>query len=96
MFKQKRTIQGFGLALLAVLTLSSCTDEEVIFRRVVFDEVPAEAMSFLGYSDSETKLTVCGNCHVGQQSKWVQTAHADAWDGLQQSPGAQEFCESCR
>jgi len=96
MHRHGRTAQGLGLALVAILTASSCVDEEIVFRdRVLFDEVPAEAMGFLGYSNSETKLTVCGNCHVGQQSRWIQTAHADAWDGLQQSPGAQEFCESC-
>jgi hypothetical protein len=32
---------------------------------------------------------------VSKQSAWVLTAHADAWNGLQSSGGAQEFCEGC-
>ncbi|MBK7596899.1 MAG: hypothetical protein IPJ11_17230 [Gemmatimonadetes bacterium] len=30
----------------------------------------------LGYYKVSTKQTTCGNCHVGHQSRWVQTKHA--------------------
>jgi len=86
------------LAPIAVLALASagCVDEKIVFKeRELFETPPAEAASFLGYSNEEAKLTVCGNCHVGQQTKWVNTAHADAWAGLQGSGHAQETCEGC-
>ncbi|MFW6191848.1 MAG: cytochrome c3 family protein [Gemmatimonadota bacterium] len=76
--------------------LAACTDEEVVFReRPLFEDPPAGAAGFLGYTDQEAKLTVCGNCHIGMQSGWETTGHADAWAGLQESGHAQEFCEGC-
>ncbi|MEX0892548.1 MAG: cytochrome c3 family protein [Gemmatimonadota bacterium] len=86
------------MAPIAALALASagCVDEKIVFKeRELFETPPPEAASFLGYSNEENKLTVCGNCHVGQQTKWVQTAHADAWAGLQDSGHAQAFCEGC-
>lgn len=83
-------------ALLLVVVAGGCTDEKVVFReRPVFEEPPSGAQAFLGYSEQDEKLTVCGNCHVGSQSGWETTGHADAWEGLQASGHAQEFCESC-
>lgn len=91
-----QSIRGVGFALLTLIVASSCVDERVVFRdRVLFDEPPAEAQGMLGYTDVDTKLTVCGNCHVGQQGEWVQTAHADAWVTLEASGQSQDFCESC-
>lgn len=76
--------------------LGACTDEEVVFReRPIFEDPPAGAGSFLGYSEQEDGLTVCGNCHVGFQAEWETTGHAGAWETLQASGGAQEFCEGC-
>lgn len=78
------------------LTLAACVDEQVIFRdRPVFEDPPSAAESFLGYTDRDVKLTVCGNCHVGMQAGWETTGHADAWESLQASGGSQEFCEGC-
>lgn len=89
-----------GVALVVLfltgLALSGCVDEEVVFRdRPLFEDPPAGAANFLGYSDRDAKLTVCGNCHVGVQSNWETTGHAGAWEGLQASGHVEEFCEGC-
>lgn len=91
------------LSLLVVASgaaLASCTDETIIFReRPIYQEPIEAALDFVGYSDPEDedkpKLTVCGNCHIGQQSEWEENAHAMAWEGLQSSDHAQAFCEGC-
>ena len=82
---------------LVALAASACVDEKIVWRTVQdeIEDLPPAAANFVGYSDHATKLTVCGNCHVGQQTKWVNTAHADAWEGLQGSGHAQETCEGC-
>lgn len=70
--------------------------EETIFRdRPLYEDPASGAMGFLGYFDEADGLTACGNCHIGVQSQWETTAHADAWAGLQESGGAQAFCEGC-
>jgi predicted CXXCH cytochrome family protein len=80
----------------ALLVSAACTDTEVIFKeRPLFEDPPAGAEGFLGYSESSSKLTVCGNCHTGAQGQWAMSAHADAWAGLQESGHAQGFCEDC-
>ena len=89
-----------GAALIALfltgMVFGACTDEEVVFReRPIFEDPPAGAQAFLGYSDQDEKLTVCGNCHVGSQSGWETTGHVDAWEGLQASGHANESCEGC-
>jgi predicted CXXCH cytochrome family protein len=86
-----------ALAFLVIMvSLSACTDEEIVFRdRELFEDPPSAALGFLGYTDTTTKLTVCGNCHIGPQGQWEETGHADAWQGLQDSGHAQAFCESC-
>jgi predicted CXXCH cytochrome family protein len=81
------TIVGLG-------TLVGCVDEKIV-ERELFEEPLTAAGSFIGYSDVEDKLTVCGNCHIGPQKAWEGTAHADAWATLQANPAAQEFCEGC-
>ena len=89
---------GFMALLGAVLTLglAGCVDEEVVFQeRPIFQEPPSGAASFLGYSEQEEGVTVCGNCHQGMQSGWETTGHADAWAGLQNSGHANESCEGC-
>lgn len=42
----------------------------------------------------------CAVCHSGgsggtQHTTWEETAHADAWETLQESGGAASFCEGC-
>lgn len=91
----ERRLAGTMAIVLALLTVSAC-EEDVIYRdRVLFENPPANAGSFLGYSDVDDHETVCGNCHVGQQAEWVLTGHADAWEGLQASGHAATFCEGC-
>lgn len=81
------------------LLLVSCTDTETVFiERPFFDDPPAAAASYLGYGTEDARLasfTVCGNCHIGSQSEWEDTNHADAWNTLQASGSAQAFCEGC-
>jgi len=78
---------------------AGCTDTDSVFvERPFFDDPPAASAGFLGYGteqDQAAKLTVCGNCHVGMQGEWEETAHADAWATLEASGHAQPFCEGC-
>jgi hypothetical protein len=85
-----------GAALITATMTWACVDEEIVYRdRELFETPATQAMGMLGYTDSETKLTVCGNCHVGHQADWKETAHADAWEGLQTSSHASATCEGC-
>ena len=79
-----------------LVVASACVDEKIIFQdRELFEAPLTEAQGFLGYSDQEDKLTVCGNCHVGVQVEWNETAHSGAWAGLEDSGHSQQFCEGC-
>lgn len=88
-----------SLPMVMMLVVGACTDTETVFvERPLFDDPPAGASGFLGYGSEDAvteKFTVCGNCHIGSQSEWEGTAHADAWNGLQDSGHAQAFCEEC-
>lgn len=76
--------------------LVSCTDEEVVFQdRELFTSPDPAANGFLGYFDTDEKLTTCGNCHVGKEADWEETNHAQAWAILQNTGSSQAFCESC-
>ncbi|MGD8495632.1 MAG: cytochrome c3 family protein [Gemmatimonadales bacterium] len=90
---------AFVLPIL-VLAASACTDtktKEVIVEveKPLYEDPPAGAAGFLGYDEQADKLTVCGNCHVGQQAEWEGTAHADAWATLEASGHASASCENC-
>lgn len=82
-----------------IVLVAGCTDTETIFvDRPLFDDPPADASGFLGYGTEDAQasnFSVCGNCHIGSQSEWELTAHSDAWTTLQNSGGAQSFCEGC-
>lgn len=81
---------------LALVALSSCVDEKVVFRDGTnFVAPPTAAVGFLGYSDEATKKTICGACHANQQSKWITTRHAGAWATLQTSDHKAATCEGC-
>jgi len=85
------TIVGIGL-----LMGSGCVDEKIVYRDGPnYAPPPAAAASFLGYDDRDSKKTVCGNCHVSQQGKWQETAHADAFRTLEQSGQMQNLCQAC-
>jgi predicted CXXCH cytochrome family protein len=92
-----RIPQPLALLLLSILVgTAGCVDERVVFRdRPILEDLPTEAQGFVGYSDLDRGVTVCGNCHVGRQGDWKQTAHADAWATLQASASPQAFCEAC-
>jgi len=78
--------------ILAALLLGACTKTEYVERDPV-NPPPDAASGFVGYYDSDTKLTTCGNCHSSTQAAWVQTAHAGAWDALPTPQGAN--CVGC-
>jgi predicted CXXCH cytochrome family protein len=80
----------------SALILSACVDEEIVYRdRPLFEDPPAAAVGFLGYSDTLTKRTACGNCHAGQQGAWKTSAHAGAVASLTGSGHAQPACYTC-
>ena len=102
MFGDHRKLFLLPMALLVLGALGACTDETIIYEEIIvtepfplYEEPLEAALGFVGYSDSESKLVVCGNCHVEKQGGWENTGHADAWQGLQDSGGAQGFCEGC-
>lgn len=80
--------------VLIVGLVTSCADEP-FDNRDLFDDPPAGAGAFIGYTDESEKLTVCGNCHVGKQAEWELTGHAEAWETLQESGNALALCENC-
>ncbi len=84
-------------ALLAGAWLvAGCVDEKIVYRDGPnFAAPPASAANFVGYDDQATKLTVCGNCHVGQQARWKDTKHAKAWATLDANAGKQGLCQAC-
>ena len=89
----KNVIPGL---LLMGLVAGACTEEKIVFRdRAPFNPPADAANGFLGYYDVATKQTTCGNCHVGAQLLWENTAHANAWADLQGSGEAAAFCEGC-
>lgn len=84
----------FGFAGLAFL--AACTDEDIVYRdREPFNPPPDAQAGFLGYYTVGTKQTTCGNCHVGHQRDWKQTAHAGAWASLVGSGHQQASCNAC-
>lgn len=85
------------LAIIALpMLLAGCVDEDTVFSDRPFgDNPPASAGGFLGYIQGEAGQPTCAQCHATPSSYWTATAHADAWEGLQSSGGAEDFCEAC-
>jgi predicted CXXCH cytochrome family protein len=93
-----RKIPGPWVAAMALAgsLMVGCVEEIVYRDRPLYEDPPAAAAAFLGYSVPDTKTTTCGNCHVGQQAEWIKTKHASAWAGLQRAGSqAQPSCENC-
>ncbi len=92
-----RVHAGWRLVPAIALLAAGCSDDEkIVYRdRDLFNPPPDAASGFLGYYDSATKTTTCGNCHAGEQADWETTKHADAYDTLVQSGHAQDFCFEC-
>lgn len=83
-------------AVLFTLTLLGCVDEQIVYRdKPLFEDPPASAVGFLGYSNADQKKTTCGNCHAGQQVLWKESQHADAWATLKANPAAKDYCNDC-
>lgn len=94
--RTRHRVPPLAVALGAFLLLAACEDTKIIEVERPFFPQPIEAAGgMLGYDEIDAKLTVCGNCHVGQQGEWEETAHADAWASLQASGHASESCENC-
>jgi len=91
----RRTLPILAPLVLLVGTFSCVDTERVLVQGPLFDDPPAGSEGFLGYSDVEKGLPVCGNCHVGQNAEWQETAHSRAWEDLQASGHAAESCEGC-
>jgi len=87
-------VSRFGQATLLACLAVSCTDEKIVYREPV-NPPPDANTGFLGYFTASDKSTTCGNCHIGHQRVWLNTAHAEAYATLANSPGAQDFCYSC-
>jgi len=84
------------LALLAAFAASGCTDQRIVYRdRALFEQPASTSGDFLGYADTLSQLTTCGNCHVEKQTRWLATKHASAWKDLQASDHASSSCEGC-
>ncbi len=75
---------------------TACTETEydttiIEVERPVFNQ-PADSLNgFLGLYSVEDNQTVCGNCHADYQASWGLTAHAGAWETLQNSGAAEDF-----
>jgi predicted CXXCH cytochrome family protein len=83
-------------AALFTIALLGCVDEEIVYRdKPLFEDPPANAVGFLGYSNVDQKQTTCGNCHAGQPVAWKESQHADAWATLKANPGAADYCNDC-
>jgi predicted CXXCH cytochrome family protein len=88
--------RAVGVLLLVVAGVLVGCESRIIYRDPWAAEEPAPgAGGFLGYSGDQAKRTVCGNCHVGKQAQWRQTAHAGAWATLAGSGAGQAACEAC-
>ncbi len=92
-----RSVLLASLLLLVPLVAGGCLDEESVYGddRPASTVPPNSANGMIGYVDAVAGQTVCGNCHAQPQAMWAQTNHAGAWESLQESGHAQEFCEGC-
>ena len=93
---RRHTLRTLLTLTAIVLASSSCVDERIVYQdRDLVGDIPTGHQGFVGLTNQETNLTVCGNCHVSFQGEWEQTAHAEAWETLEGSGHAQDFCEDC-
>jgi len=85
-----------ALVLVGGVLATGCTDRVTVFKeKPFFEQPPAAANGFLGYSDAQNKQTVCGECHVGIQARWEKTVHAQAFADLEASGHANDTCRQC-
>ncbi len=102
MVRPSSTVSALRLtAVLGILGVALAAGGCVESTKTVFKSpdltagVPTAALGFIGYTDTASHTTVCGNCHVDKQARWAQSGHAHAWLTLVQSGSAQAACEAC-
>ena len=84
--------------MMVAAVVVGCTETKTEFVEVPaasYNPPPDSANGFLGYFDAANKQTTCGNCHVSGQGKWSGHGHSDAWNTLENSGHAQDFCRGC-
>lgn len=81
--------------MLLLLIQVGCDDDIIEVERRVFDPPPDAQFGFLGYFDTLTQVTTCGNCHVGKQAGWETTGHAEAWATLEDRDRVRAPCDGC-
>ncbi len=87
---------AFGCLFMLLPLFGACLDQDSVYGDDRPEgEPPAAANGMVGYVNVETGQTVCGNCHAQPQAMWSGTKHSHAWESLQASGHAQEFCEGC-
>jgi hypothetical protein len=87
---------AFGALFLLLPLFGACLDQDSVYGDDRPEgEPPPAANGMVGYANVETGQTVCGNCHAQPQAMWSGTNHSHAWESLQESGHAQEFCEGC-
>ncbi|HXV18129.1 MAG TPA: cytochrome c3 family protein [Gemmatimonadaceae bacterium] len=83
-------------ALATAISLAACSSDKIVYRdRQPFNTPPVAAAGFVGYYDTTTKQTTCGNCHADYQADWSTTKHAHAVATLTASAGKADACYSC-
>jgi predicted CXXCH cytochrome family protein len=88
--------RGVLLCILTAMLVAGCGERVVFRERDLLMDLPAGSGGFVGYSNPETKLTVCGNCHVTQNNQWRTTAHANAFGAAAElAPAQAELCAVC-
>ncbi len=92
----RRSVSPLFLAVLLAGGAWGCMDRDAMYvEPSPWGDALDGSSGFLGYSDPAAKETQCSGCHPGPQLEWVETAHADAWAGLQGSGHAAGYCEAC-
>jgi predicted CXXCH cytochrome family protein len=90
-----RRMRPLITSLVAVLLFTAC-EERIVFRdRDLLRDLPAGAQGYVGYSNVQQQMTVCGNCHVTQHNQWLTTAHADAFVAVGAVATTQAVCAEC-
>jgi predicted CXXCH cytochrome family protein len=81
---------------LGFLAMGACTEDTIVSESRDPFNPPADSVNlFLGYTDVEAGWPTCGNCHADQTADWKGTHHSEAWESLQASGHALQFCEGC-
>lgn len=89
-------VSSLTLGLVLSGGLLGCVDEGSLFpEQPTWSQSNDAALGFLGYSDPASKTPTCWNCHPGYKVEWQGTAHASAWETLQNSGRAEDYCEPC-